>query len=271
MITFDNLKTASDYIKGKINEIPDIAIVLGSGLSAFSDKLSNTVVIDYKDIPYFPCTHVEGHKGRLVYGRLSEKKVLVMQGRVHYYEGYTMDQVVMPVRAIGLMGIKNLILTNASGGIADELCPGDVMIIRDHISSYVPSPLIYPDFDKLGERFPDMSQVYDMKYIDILEKCMSECGLMPHKGVYIQVTGPQYETPAEIQMYKKLGSDAVGMSTVCEAVAAKHMGLRIAGLSVICNKAAGLGGCLSHKDIIKSGDTATQILFDVIMKFLQRI
>lgn len=271
MITFGELKTASDYIKGIINDIPDTAIVLGSGLGAFSDKLSNAIVIDYKDIPHFPCTHVEGHKGRLVYGQLSGRKVLVMQGRVHYYEGYTMDQVVMPVRVMGLMGIKKLILTNASGGIADELAPGDIMIIRDHISSYVPSPLIYPDFDKLGERFPDMSHVYDMDYIDILEECMLECGCIPHKGVYIQVTGPQYETPAEIQLYKKLGCDAVGMSTVCEAIAAKHMGLKIAGLSVICNKAAGLGDCLSHKDIIKSGDMAAQKLFDVIMRFLQHI
>lgn len=233
--------------------------------------LKPSVVIEYADIPKFPRSTVEGHRGRFVSGIMAGKDVLLMQGRVHYYEGYSMDQVVMPVRLLGLLGVKKLVLTNASGGISDFLNVGDIMVIEDHISSFVKSPLIYDDFDKFGVRFPDMTHVYDAEFVEILKECYAGLNIPYKSGVYIQVTGPQYETPAEIRMYKLLGADAVGMSTVCEAIAARHMGMRIAGLSSVCNKAAGLGKELSHEDIIVAGDAASEKLQKIIEKFLCKI
>lgn len=268
MISYDQLKIASDFISERIKGIPDAAVVLGSGLGHLADSIDSPVVINYEDIPAFPRPSVEGHSGRLVYGKMCDKNVLLLQGRVHYYEGYSRDQVVMPVRVTGLLGTKSLILTNAAGGISDNLSPGDIMVIEDHISSFIPSPLIYPDYYKLGDRFPDMSEVYDREYMDILESCFESCNLPYKPGIYVQVTGPQYETPAEIRMYRSMGADAVGMSTVCEAIAARHMGMRIAGMSVVCNKAAGLGGVLSHEDIIKNGDIAASRLKHIIEAFL---
>ena len=194
-----------------------------------------------------------------------------MQGRVHYYEGYSMEQCVMPVRTMFLLGAGKLILTNASGGIAGELDPGDMMILTDHISTFIPSPLIGKNKEELGPRFPDMTEVYSGRINHILEEAGAECGIKLRKGVYLQVTGPQYETPAEIRFYGLIGADAVGMSTVCEAIAAKHMGMEIAGISVVCNKAAGLGGVLSHEDIIKTGDTASDKLKKLILASINRI
>ena len=268
VVTYKDIKNAADYMKRQINNIPDTAIVLGSGLGHMADIVKNPVFVDYSEIPDFPRSTVEGHRGRFVCGEITGKNVLLMQGRVHYYEGYSMDQVVMPVRMMGLLGVKNLILTNASGGIADKLDVGDIMVIEDHISSFVRSPLIYEDYDRFGVRFPDMTHVYDPEIIKKIKDCYSSLDISCKSGVYIQVTGPQYETPAEIQMYKRLGADAIGMSTVCEAIAARHMGMRVAALSSVCNKAAGLGGELSHSDIIKAGDTAADKLQRIICKLL---
>lgn len=270
-ITYNDIKAAADYVRSRLEVIPETAIILGSGLGYMAEDLKPSVVIEYADIPKFPRSTVEGHRGRFVSGIMAGKDVLLMQGRVHYYEGYSMDQVVMPVRLLGLLGVKNLVLTNASGGISDFLNVGDIMVIEDHISSFVKSPLIYDDFDKFGVRFPDMTHVYDAEFVEILKECYAGLNIPYKSGVYIQVTGPQYETPAEIRMYKLLGADAVGMSTVCEAIAAKHMGMRIAGLSSVCNKAAGLGKELSHEDIIVAGDAASEKLQKIIEKFLCKI
>lgn len=270
-ITYNDIKAAADYVRSRLGVIPETAIILGSGLGYMAEDLKPSVVIEYADIPKFPRSTVEGHRGRFVSGIMAGKDVLLMQGRVHYYEGYSMDQVVMPVRLLGLLGVKNLVLTNASGGISDFLNVGDIMVIEDHISSFVKSPLIYDDFDKFGVRFPDMTHVYDAEFVEILKECYAGLNIPYKSGVYIQVTGPQYETPAEIRMYKLLGADAVGMSTVCEAIAAKHMGMRIAGLSSVCNKAAGLGKELSHEDIIVAGDAASEKLQKIIEKFLCKI
>lgn len=270
-ITYNDIKAAADYVRSRLEVIPETAIILGSGLGYMAEDLKPSVVIEYADIPKFPRSTVEGHRGRLVSGNMAGKDVLLMQGRVHYYEGYSMDQVVMPVRLLGLLGVKNLVLTNASGGISDFLNVGDIMVIEDHISSFVKSPLIYDDFDKFGVRFPDMTHVYDAEFVEILKECYAGLNIPYKSCVYIQVTGPQYETPAEIRMYKLLGADAVGMSTVCEAIAARHMGMRIAGLSSVCNKAAGLGKELSHEDIIVAGDAASEKLQKIIEKFLCKI
>ena len=270
-ITYNDIKAAADYVRSRLEIIPETAIILGSGLGYMAEDLKPSVVIEYADIPKFPRSTVEGHRGRFVSGIMAGKDVLLMQGRVHYYEGYSMDQVVMPVRLLGLLGVKNLVLTNASGGISDFLNVGDIMVIEDHISSFVKSPLIYDDFDKFGVRFPDMTHVYDAEFVEILKECYAGLNIPYKSGVYIQVTGPQYETPAEIRMYKLLGADAVGMSTVCEAIAARHMGMRIAGLSSVCNKAAGLGKELSHEDIIVAGDAASEKLQKIIEKFLCKI
>lgn len=270
-ITYNDIKAAADYVRSRLEVIPETAIILGSGLGYMAEDMKPSVVIEYADIPMFPRSTVEGHRGRFVSGIMAGKDVLLMQGRVHYYEGYSMDQVVMPIRLLGLLGVKNLILTNASGGISDFLNVGDIMVIEDHISSFVKSPLIYDDFDKFGVRFPDMTHVYDAQFVEILKECYTELNIPYKSGVYIQVTGSQYETPAEIRMYKLLGADAVGMSTVCEAIAARHMGMRIAGLSSVCNKAAGLGKELSHEDIIVAGDAASEKLQKIIEKFLCKI
>lgn len=271
MVTYEQLEEAASYIKNIINNIPDAAIVLGSGLGQLADEVSSPVCIDYSDIPHFPRSTVAGHKGRFVCGELSGKKVLLMQGRVHYYEGYGIDEVVMPVRVIAMLGVKTLLLTNASGGIADELNPGDIMCICDHISSFVPSPLICPYYDKLGIRFPDMTHVYDEDYLGVMRAAFADEIVRFKEGVYLQVTGPQYETPAEIRAYRALGADAVGMSTACEAIAARHMGMRIAGLSLVCNKAAGLGGELAHEDIVEAADRASENFGRIVKNFMARI
>jgi purine-nucleoside phosphorylase len=256
------------YIKNKITDKPDVGIVLGRGLGDMYKLVENPVIISYNEILGFPVSTVSGHAGRFIYGRLCGSNVIMMQGRVHYYEGYTMEQVVMPIRIMGMLGIKTLILTNAAGGINDKLQPGDIMIINDHISSFVPSPLIGPNDDSIGCRFPDMSHVYNERYVELLDDIMTRQNIKHMSGTYVQTTGPAYETPAEIRMFKLLGADAVGMSTVCEAVAAAHMGIHIAGLSFITNKAAGLGGDLKHEDVLAASDGAFEKVGNVLKEFV---
>ncbi len=254
--------------KFNTNTAPLVGIVLGSGLGDVYSCIEKADIISYSDIPGFPVSTVAGHAGRFITGTIDDVPVIVMQGRVHYYEGYMMEDVVRPIRFMGQLGIKTLLLTNAAGGIADTLEPGDIMIIRDHISSFVLSPLIGANDDRLGVRFPDMTTVYDKEYIEILEAGLKCQGLPVHKGVYLQTTGPQYETPAEIQMFKMLGADAVGMSTVCEAIAARHMNIKVAGLSTICNKAAGLGKDLTHSDILDMSSHMSDKMIRIIKYFL---
>lgn len=257
------------YIKEKTNITPKAGIVLGSGLGDAYSCVKEATYIPYSDIPGFPTSTVAGHAGRFVLGYIEDVPVILMQGRVHYYEGYSMKEVVLPVRIMGMLGIDTLLLTNAAGGIAEKLMPGDIMIIEDHISSFISSPLIGANDEALGVRFPDMTQVYDKEYIDILRTALENQQMDIKQGIYVQVTGPQYETPAEIRMYEKLGADAVGMSTVCEAIAARHMGIKVAGLSSICNKAAGLGGELSHTDIIDMSRHMADKLINIIEYFMK--
>lgn len=234
---------------------PEIGIVLGSGLGSFAEKLENSIYINYQDIPGFPVSTVSGHNGRFVVGKLFGHEVIVMQGRVHYYEGYSMKNVVLPVRLMCMIGIKQLILTNAAGGINLNFKPGTLMAITDQITTFVPSPLIGPNIKDLGVRFPDMSEVYDSAFVGIIEKAAEELGIDLKKGIYLQTTGPQYETPAEIRMFRNLGADAVGMSTTVEAVAARHAGVKVAGISCITNMAAGISGePLSHEEVKETAD-----------------
>ena len=237
---YDRLMKAYDSIRGITDFTPDIALVLGSGLGDFADTLENRQYISYEDIDGFPRSTVSGHAGKFVLGNIGCAKLVVMQGRVHFYEGYSMEQVVMPVRLMGLMGAKTLLLTNAAGGVNTAFKPGDLMLIKDHISSFVPSCLIGPNEEALGTRFPDMTHVYDTYLSDIVRQTAEDLKIDIKEGVYLQTTGPNYETGAEIKMYRLLGADAVGMSTACEAMAANHMGMKVAGISCITNMAAGI-------------------------------
>ena len=253
---FENIEEAYGFILDKLagRVKPETGIVLGSGLGDFADQISDRIEIPYSDIPDFPTSSVEGHKGCFVFGRLEGVPVVCMQGRVHYYEGYPMQKVVMPIRLMCRMGIDKLILTNAAGGIGDSLEPGSLMIITDQITSFVPSPLIGKNYDA-GPRFPDMSSVYAPELIEVIKKAAEECKIDIKSGVYLQTTGPNYETPAEIRMYKALGADAVGMSTAVEAMAAVHAGVKVAGISCITNKASGLSAKpLSHEEVQSVAD-----------------
>lgn len=253
----DMLQDAYDSIKDRVPVKPDIALVLGSGLGGFADCITDKQYIPYHEIAGFPVSTVSGHAGTYVLGKIGDKQVIAMQGRVHYYEGYTMEQVVLPVRIMRLLGAEILLLTNAAGGINRTFQPGDLMMITDQITSFVPSPLIGPNKEMLGTRFPDMSQVYDRTLQNRILYAAEQCDILLKQGVYLQTTGPNYETPAEIRMFERLGADAVGMSTTCEATAAVHMGMRVAGISCITNMAAGIQSApLDHKEV---KDTANRI------------
>ncbi len=267
-----DLLNSFDSIIYKIKYEPDIALILGSGLGNFADNIEDKTIIEYKDIPDFPVSTVSGHEGRYIVGKLFDKKIIVMQGRVHYYEGYPMDKVVMPVRLMKLLGAKTLILTNAAGGINESFYPGTLMAIKDHITSFVPSPLIGENPGTLGVRFPDMSTVYDKELIRLLHDISNEMCIELKDGVYLQTTGPNYETPAEINMYKALGADAVGMSTACEAMAANHMGMKIAGISCITNMAAGISKtALNHEEVKETADKISENFSGLVKEFIKRI
>lgn len=246
---------ASQYINEQINTSPTIGLILGSGLGVLGDEIQNQVVVPYGNIPHFPRSTVAGHKGQLVVGDLEGKQVIAMQGRFHYYEGYSMDQVTFPVRVMKELGIHSIIVTNAAGGINEDFSPGDLMIINDHINNMGTNPLIGPNDDELGVRFPDMSRVYDGEYIQIAEQCAKKINLPIKKGIYVGNTGPTYETPAEVRMLGMLGGDAVGMSTVPEVIVAGHSNLRVLGISCISNMAAGiLDQPLTHDEVIETTD-----------------
>ena len=247
-------------IRLKTDFIPHTAIVLGSGLGDFAEKINPVEIINYSELKGFPVSTNPMHKGRFIFGYLGNVSVVTMQGRIHYYEGYTMEQVVMPIRLIQMCGAKNIILTNAAGGINISLKPGNLMAITDHITSFIPSPLIGKNINELGIRFPDMTNVYDKQLTNILKQTAETLGLDLKEGVYLQTTGPNYETPAEIKVYRTLGADAVGMSTACEAMAAVHCGMRVCGISCITNLAAGITGePLSDKEV---GDVAAAVSED---------
>ena len=251
---------------------PEIALTLGSGLGDFADNIEVEGVINYSDIEGFPVSTAPGHAGQFIYGTLGGKKIICMKGRVHYYEGYPVTDVVLPARLMKLMGAKILFLTNASGGINPAFKAGDFMLLTDHISSFAPNPLIGPNINEFGVRFPDMTHVYDVELSDIIRKTASEDGIDLKEGVYLQTTGPSYESPAEIQMFKKFGADAVGMSTVVEAIAAHHAGLRVVAVSCISNMAAGISPTLlTEEEVLEAGRAAApmfkKLVIDSIQKF----
>ena len=268
----EKLKNAASYIRNLVEKknlkMPELLITLGSGLGAFAENAEQLLVIPYSEIPDFPASTVAGHKGRLILAKDADsgKNFWIMQGRIHYYEGYSMQEVVFPLRTLILLGIKKFVVTNAAGGINRNFDAGDFMIIRDHINMMGTNPLIGRNKDDLGPRFPDMSSAYSRKMAILMQKAAMEHGISLKEGVYIALTGPAYETPAEIRMFAALGADAVGMSTVPEVIAAKHAGIEVSGISFISNKAAGLSlNPLSHEEVSENAAKA-EARFSAFMK-----
>ena len=266
---YQKLLKCLNTIRTKTDFIPEDAVVLGSGLGGYAKKLQIVSEISYNDIEGFPVSTVQGHDGRFLFGYVADVPVVMMKGRVHYYEGYDMSDVVMPIRLMGMMGAKTLLLTNAAGGINKSFHPGDLMLITDHISSLMPNPLRGQNIDALGVRFPDMSQVYDAVLCDRVRAAAGKLNIDLKEGTYLQTPGPSYETPAEIKMYRNWGADAVGMSTVCEAIAARHMGMKICGISCITNMAAGiLNQPLNHEEVQETADRVKDAFEQLVTEIL---
>jgi purine-nucleoside phosphorylase len=272
MNEFERVVEAVKFVSGKCPFEPVVGIVLGSGLGDFADHLSAAVCLPYAEIPHFKKTSIQGHAGRLVMGRVGDVPVAVLQGRYHYYEGHDISDVVFPVRVLCRLGIKRLVLTNAAGGISPPLAPGDLMVIRDHLNLMGVHPLRGENDERLGPRFPDMSEVYDRKAAEVFEAALGSLGLPVRSGVYAALSGPSYETPAEIRMLSVLGADAVGMSTVPEAIAARHMGVKVAGVSCITNLAAGISPTpLSHKEVTETADRVKKTFIALLETAIPRL
>lgn len=270
---YKKLAGCVDFIRSMTSFKPKIALVLGSGLGAFAEKCVHIEdTVDYSSIPGFPLSTVEGHKGRFIFGHIGKAPAVIMQGRVHYYEGYKMSDVVLPARLMKSLGAEVLFLTNAAGGINADFSAGDFMLIRDHISSFVPNPLIGRNIDELGTRFPDMSRVYNTELCDIIRDTAERLGISLQEGVYLQLTGPSFETPAEIRMLRSFGADAVGMSTAVEAIAARHAGMRVCGISCISNLACGMTDKpLSHAEVQEAADLAAPRFEALVSESIQDI
>lgn len=268
---FDNAKKAASYLENKGIENVEVGLILGSGLGELADEIENPIVIPYTEIPSFPVSTVAGHAGQLVYGTLGGKRVLALQGRFHYYEGYSMNEVTFPVRVMRFLGTESIIVTNAAGGVNKEFSPGDLMLITDHINSFGTNPLIGPNDEQFGVRFPDLTQAYDLDYQNIAKEVANELKLSLKEGVYYGVTGPTYETPAEVRMIQKVGGDAVGMSTIPEVIVARHAGMRVVGISCISNLAAGMGETLNHEDVIEVTTKIRSSFKQLIVNLLQKI
>lgn len=271
---YEKLIRCYESIKDKIPFKPEVALVLGSGLGNYADSGEITVegTIDYKDIEGFPVSTAPGHVGRFVFGHVGNTAVVCMQGRVHYYEGYCMQDVVLPIRLMKLMGANVLFLTNASGGIKRGLKPGTLMLLTDQISTFIDSPLIGANISELGVRFPDMSQIYDKDLQQLVKKCAADLDMAIDEGVYIQFKGPNYESPAEIAMARTLGADCVGMSTACEAIAANHMGMKIMGISCISNLASGISAtALSEEEVLETGRKVAGEFTALVTEVIKRL
>lgn len=259
-----------EQVRRRVTELPRIGIVLGSGLGDLAEKMENPVYVPYAEIDGFPTSTAPGHVGRFVFGRFEGIPTVMMQGRIHLYEGYPVSDCVLPIRLMASLGIDTLILTNAAGAINNTYHVGDFCLLKDHISSFVPSPLLGENVSEWGVRFPDMSEVYDTQLREKMHRAAQKAGCTLHDGVYIQFTGPAYETPAEIRMASAMGADMAGMSTVIEAIAAHHMGVRLVGVSLATNLAAGVGAAkLSEEEVIEEGKKAATRFQAMIRSFVE--
>ena len=269
---YEKLLKCYEYYRSVTDFEPRVGLILGSGLGGYAGNMKVVKEIPYGEIPGFPVSTVQGHDGRFLLGYIGNVPAVVMKGRVHYYEGYSMEEVVMPVRLMKMMGIEILFLTNASGGMGEGFHVGDFMLITDQISSFVPSPLIGENVSELGERFPDMTHIYDTELMELIRKTAEEEGIPLQEGVYLQTSGPNFESPAEIRMYAALGADAVGMSTACEAIAARHAGIRVCGISCISNMASGLSDEeLSHLDVQAVADRRSGELELLVTRSIEKM
>lgn len=266
------IETAVRIISERINFKPEIGMILGSGLGDYADRIENPVKISYSEIPNFPVSTVAGHAGQFVLGTCMGKKVIAMQGRVHYYEGYTQKQITLPVRIMKRLGVEKMLLTNAAGGVNKAFAPGTLMIIRDHINYSGSNPLIGENFDEDGSRFPDMTQVYHAEFRNKLKEVSSREGIHLEEGIYMMFSGPNYETPAEVQMAARLGADAVGMSTVPETIVCAHCGIPVLGISCITNLAAGiLDQPLNHEEVVETAARVKETFVEVLNLVLTEI
>ena len=268
---YDKLMKCYKSVREKTDFVPEAALVLGSGLGNYADHIQVVTEINYSDIEGFPVSTVVGHAGKFIFGYVGKVPVVCMKGRVHYYEGYPVSDVVLPTRLMKLLGAKILFLSNASGGMNRKFQAGDLMMITDHIGMFAPNPLIGANIEELGTRFPDMSHVYDLELQDLIRTTAKENNIPLQEGVYVQLTGPSYESPAEIRMLADY-ADAVGMSTVGAASAANHCGQRVCGISCVCNLAAGMNPTpLSHKEVQEAADKAAPLFTELVTKVIEKI
>lgn len=268
---YAKLQDCLKSVREKTDFVPKVAIVLGSGLGDYANDIRVECEISYADIKGFPVSTVPGHAGKFIFGYVGEVPVVCMKGRVHYYEGYPISDVVLPTRLMKMMGAEILFLTNAAGGVNPKFKAGDLMLITDQISVFAPNPLMGPNIEELGTRFPDMTEIYDKDLAQIIRDTAKENAVPLQEGVYIQFTGPSYESPAEVRMAGMLGADSVGMSTTVEAIAANHMGMKICGISCICNLAAGLSPTpLTHKEVQEAADKTAPLFKKLVTESVKR-
>ena len=268
----EKIKQTADFLRGKIADMPHVAIILGTGLGPLADMIEDKIVIPYKDIPNFPVSTVAGHSGNFIFGNLGGKRVMAMQGRFHYYEGYDMKEVTFPIRVMHALGIRTLFVSNAAGGTHPDFKVGDLMVITDHINLFPEHPLRGRNIP-YGPRFPDMSEAYSKEWVDLAARIADEQGWTIRQGVYLGSQGPTYETPAEYRMFRLLGADAVGMSTIPEVIVARHCGMKVFGVSVITNVAAMAGAVAeaSHEEVQQAADAAQPRMTTLMKELINRI
>lgn len=272
MNLYTKLREAADYVIKNSKIKPEIGLILGSGLGAIGDQIEEPDFLDYSEIPHFPVSTVEGHAGRLIIGTLEDKKVVAMQGRFHFYEGYSMEEVTFPVRVMKLLGVSKLIVTNAAGAVNENFTPGDLMLIKDQLNLSGYNPLIGRNLEEFGPRFPDLSNAYDKELGEIVKKASKDMEIKLQEGVYACMSGPSYETPAEIRMLRILGADAVGMSTVPEVIVASHSGIKVIGISCTTNMAAGiLEQPLSHEEVVETSSKVRETFIRLMRRIVREI
>lgn len=269
MTLYDKLLETKTFLQEKGIGHIDFGLILGSGLGELAKEIDGALVFDYADIPHFPVSTVVGHAGRLVYGTLSGKQVLIMDGRFHYYEGYAMETVTFPIRLMKLLNVSTIIVTNSAGGSNPRFHPGDLMLITDHINITGTNPLIGPNDDRFGPRFPDMSHAYHDYGQDVARRAAAAVGITLQEGVYTGLSGPTYETPAEIRMVQAIGGDAVGMSTVPEVIIATHAGINVIGISCITNMAAGMQATLNHEEVVETTQRVKESFKNLVRKIIE--